>query len=77
MKEKIFEVTHKLVSIFKIVHCSKRTFNDLKLQNVIINTKGNLDADPEVFLIDFGFATKYEKKEGKKHISESSLVDFF
>ena len=57
--EKILDVTYKLVSIFKYVHCSKRTFNDLKLQNIMINTTGNLDSDPEVFLIDFGFASKY------------------
>lgn len=74
---KILDVAHKLVSIFKYVHCAKRTFNDLKPQNVMINTTGRPDADPEVYLIDFGFATKYVSKSGKEHIPESSKVDAF
>ena len=43
----------------------------------MINTKGDLDSDPEVFLIDYGFATKYVKKDGdrKRHIEESETVD--
>ena len=53
---KIIDVAHRLVSIFKFVHCSKRTFNDLKPKNIMINTMGSLDLDPKVFLIDFGFA---------------------
>ena len=54
--EKIIEVALKLISIFKYTHCAKRTFNDLKLENVMVDTDGNMDADPKVFLIDFGFA---------------------
>ena len=75
--EKIIDVTNKLVSIFKYIHCAKRTFNDLKLENIMINTNGNLDADPEVFLIDFGFAKKFLKKDGKTHLEESKTVDEF
>ena len=43
---RIIDVTSKLVNIFKYVHCSKRTFNDMKLKNIMINTNGNLDKDP-------------------------------
>ena len=43
----------------------------------MINTMGSLDADPEVFLIDFGFATKYVDKTGKKHVSEETKQDGF
>lgn len=75
--EKILDVVHKLASIFKYVHCSKRTYNDLKLQNVMINTMGSPDADPEVFLIDFGFAAKFVCKDGKEHIPRSKQVDVF
>ena len=57
--EKIIDITIKLVKIFKYVHCAKRTYNDLKLTNIMINTKGNLDEDPEVYLIDFGLADKF------------------
>ena len=65
------------MTIFQYVHCAKRTFNDLKLQNVMINLNQNSDGEPQVFLIDFGFATKYHKKDGKEHISESETVDEF
>lgn len=57
--EKIIDISIKLVTIFKYIHCAKRTFNDLKLENIMVNTKGDLDADPEVYLIDFGFAKKF------------------
>lgn len=75
--EKIMDVTSKLVSIFKYIHCAKRTFNDLKLENIMVNTKGDLKADPEVYLIDFGFAKKFLKKDGKNHIEESKTVEVF
>ena len=74
---RILDVAHKLVSIFKYVHCSKRTFNDLKAQNIMINTTGRPDADPEVFLIDFGFAAKYVSEAGKGHIPETKQVEAF
>lgn len=75
--EKIIDVTNKLVTIFKYIHCAKRTFNDLKLENIMVNTNGDLAADPEVFLIDFGFAKKFLKKDGKNHIEESKTLDVF
>ena len=43
----------------------------------MINTGDSLDSDPEVFLIDYGFAQKYVKKDGKTHIEESTEVDAF
>ena len=63
------DVAIKIVSIFKYLHCAKRTYNDLKLQNIMINAGTDLDEDPKVFLIDFGFAKKWVKKDGKEHIS--------
>ena len=69
--EKIMDVASKIVSIFKYTHCAKRTYNDLKLQNIMINIGESLDEDPEVFLIDFGFTQKYVKKDGKEHISDT------
>ena len=36
--EKIIDTTLKLVCIFKYTHCAKRTFNDLKLENVMVDT---------------------------------------
>ena len=43
----------------------------------MIDTQGDLDADPKVYLIDFGFAQKYVKKDGKEHISDNERVQFF
>ena len=57
--EKTIVITIKIVNIFKYIHCAKRTYNNLKLTNIMVNTRGNLFADPEVYLIDFGFADKY------------------
>ena len=75
--EKVVEVAIKLVSIFKYTHCAKRTFNDLKPENIMVETQGNMEADPKVFLIDFGFAEKYVKKDGKEHISDKEVVQVF
>ena len=75
--EKVLDVALKLVSIFKYTHCAKRTFNDLKLDNIMIDTQGSMEADPKVYLIDFGFAQKYVKKDGKEHISDKERVECF
>ena len=65
-----------MVSIFKYTHSAKRTFNDLKLQNIMINVGKTLDDDPEVFLIDFGFSKKYVNKD-KEHITQDLRVKRF
>ena len=67
----------QLTSIFKYVHTAKRTHNDLKFENVMINTQGKLDADPQIFLIDFGFADKFMEKDGKTHINPNANVEMF
>ena len=36
----LFEVAYQLINIFKIVHCAKKTFNDLKLENIMITPPG-------------------------------------
>ena len=75
--EKIIDITLKLTSIFKYTHCAKRTFNDLKPENIMIGCNGDLEADPKVYLIDFGFAVKFVQKDGKTHISDKEVVDVF
>lgn len=74
--QKILEVAYKLIGIFKYVHTTRRTFNDLKPENIMINTNGDIQAEPEVFLIDFGFADKYTEDD-KSHIKAGSLTDKF
>jgi len=75
--QKILEVAYKLVGIFKYVHTARRTFNDLKPENVMINTNGDLEAEPEVYLIDFGFAGKYTQDDSKTHIDSGSQTEMF
>ena len=41
--EKIAEVTIQLLDIFKHIHSVIRTHNDVKPENVMINTNGNID----------------------------------
>ena len=41
----------------------------------MVNTHGNLDADPQIFLIDFGFADRFMEKDGKTHIGVNANVD--
>lgn len=43
----------------------------------MINTNGDLEAEPEVYLIDFGFADKYTEDDSKTHIDPSSQTDMF
>lgn len=71
----ILEVAIQLVSIFELVHKSNRTFNDLKPENVMINTK-YASRQISVFLIDFGFADKFIQENGK-HISENDTIEVF
>ena len=41
--EKIMDVASKIVKIFKFNHCAKRTYNDLKAHNLMINLGRSLD----------------------------------
>ena len=43
----------------------------------MVNTNGCMDNDPELFLIDFGYSSKYLNKDGKTHIAESEVLDEF
>jgi len=53
-------------------------FNDLKLQNIMINENIDNDEDcNEVVLIDYGFASSYLQKDKKTHISPSSTTEVF
>ena len=73
----IIDVTYKMITTFMCIHSTKRTYNDLKFDNIMVNTGASLDADPQVFLIDYGFSDKYFKKEAKEHIDESDTrVEF-
>lgn len=73
----IFEVAYQLVNIMKIVHCSKRTYNDLKPENVMITPPASEDGTLKVHLIDFGFVDKFVDGSTNEHIKEGETVDKF
>ena len=56
----VCQIGIKLIDIFKVIHDYGYTYNDLKLDNVII---GDYKSSPEslhqIKLVDFGLATRY------------------
>lgn len=46
------------MDIFKHIHSVRRTHNDVKPENVMININGHIDQMPKVVLIDPGFSQK-------------------
>ena len=64
----------QLLDIFQILSSAGYTYNDLKLDNIIVG-----DADDEnlhiLRLIDFGFAQNYLNKDGS-HIKEELIEQF-
>ena len=58
----IFELTKKMVDQLEIVHSSNRTYNDLKLSNIMVQTDKLGNFYP--ILIDFGFAAKFKDNTG-------------
>jgi len=80
-----------MVSIFKYFHGTRRTYNDLRLDNIMVNTTANYGESsnesessefsypiyPEIHLIDYGFSDKYYKKHVKEHIEESDTNNKF
>ena len=43
----------------------------------MINTNGDISADPQVYLIDFGFADKFNMEDSKEHFEFGTQVDKF
>ena len=64
----VFEVAYQLMNILKIVHCAKNTFNDLKLENVMITPSAGDGERLHVHLIDYGFVDKFVDKDTNEHI---------
>jgi len=73
--KKILQVVHELLAIFKYVHSAKRTYNDLKPDNIMINAtqQGNLSVN----LIDYGFSAKYESGCPPSHVPEDQKIKAF
>ena len=63
-----------MIDAFEVVHTAGRTYNDLKPQNIMVETDDS--GEPQIVLIDFGFAAKYTTPEGL-HITDLELKDSF
>lgn len=63
-----------MINILKIVHNSNRVHNDLKPENVMIQTLE--DGSTQAYIIDYGFASKFCDGD-KNHIAVDASVDLF
>lgn len=66
----ILKVCIQILDALEAVHSTGRTYNDLKMDNIIINRRG------KATLIDFGLCKKFTDKIGA-HIQEGSQTDSF
>ena len=64
-EESILNIMTSIIIALEIVHNTGYVYNDLKLDNIMIDLHKNNDA--RVILIDYGMATRYLDKTTKKH----------
>ena len=84
--EQVYTLGIQILNILEQVHATGFVFNDLKLDNLLLNfdadvksiskSKGNFFDSHNINMIDFGFATSYVLEDGKTHIKKC-YVDFF
>ena len=56
----IYQIGIQILEIFEKIHYSGFTYNDLKLDNIMIGDQFNsISSLKEIRLVDFGFAAKY------------------
>lgn len=84
-KISVYSIGVQLLDNLKIIHSTGFVYNDLKLDNVMLefdanvpNTyvDGNIFKDTKLALIDYGFATRYIDKKKNEHIKKYE-VDLF
>ena len=85
-KEQVCSLGIQLVNILEQVHSAGLVYNDLKLDNLLVDADTDIKdvckTDDDIFdminvnLIDFGYITKYQDSTTKEHISKSK-VDMF
>lgn len=63
----------RLLYIYERVHLAGYTYNDLKLDNILVGSKDG-DNLHEIRLTDFGFAEKYIDREGLHKPQDDSTV---
>ena len=75
----IYSLAIKIITLLECVHSIGLVFNDLKLDNLMVETKDLLPDSSDVYeqtdvfekctinLIDFGFATSFADKQSHQH----------
>ena len=58
----VFQISIELLDTIEILHETGRTYNDLKLNNIMIDKS---EEGIKMTLIDFGFADTYKNKSGE------------
>ena len=72
----VYQLGIQLLRILEKIHQSGNTFNDLKLDNILVGDQNLKDKNMhKIRLVDFGFASRFLDKHGK-HIKEEE-VDVF
>ena len=66
----MLNIITNLIIALEIVHNTGYVYNDLKLDNIMIDPHKNNDA--RVLLIDYGMATRYLDKKTGNHLEKSS-----
>ena len=75
-KKTIYQVGIKLLDIYERIHESGFTYNDLKLDNILIGDyKSTAKNQHQIKLCDFGFMSRYRNKIGE-HYEQHSLERF-
>ena len=67
------KVIDQLIGTLELVHASRRTYNDLKLNNIMVNIKSSGISSA---LVDFGYADYYCSKEGEHIKPDIQLSQF-
>jgi serine/threonine protein kinase len=72
----IFMLGIKLVEIFELIHAAGFTYNDLKLDNIVIGDSNfSWSSLHQIRLIDFGFVEKFRDQNGT-HIEQMDIDVF-
>lgn len=83
-KETVYSLGMQLLDILEQIHAAGYVYNDLKLDNLMLdygfnpcaNDSHNVFLDKHVNFIDFGFATRYVSKETGKHVEPTEVPIF-
>ena len=76
-KKTIYQIGIRLVDMLKKIHETGFTYNDLKLENILIgNYKNSSSSLHQIRLCDFGFASRYMNKQTGEHYDQEETEVF-